>query len=561
MVRHEATVLKQRAQTAPNNGFEIYQERRPAGLVGRFFITLGQLLALLFGAVNVFVHQPAASGQPSLLIVLPLRVMLFFVRPFLDKRIIQQPFPVQFRLRLERLGPTYIKLGQILSLREDVLPKSVTDELRNLLDRLPVVAFERFQGLVQDDLKRPLETIFRWIDRKPLGSASLAQTHRARLHTGERVALKVLKPGVRQTVETDTKLLRLLGRTLQIFLSRYQPARLIDEFSRYTLREVDLRFEADNAEAFAANFKDQPDVHFPKIYREFSTSDILCMEYFQGIKPDARAPAILTRWEKEKVIRLGISATIQMIFRDGFFHADLHPGNLVIFKDASVGFLDLGMVGRFDREVQQRLFYYFYSLVMGDPDNAARYLASLTITAKNSDVDGFRRAVAGLYGRWLRSANFKDFSLAQVILQSVLLAGQYRVQYPSEIILMVKALITLEGAGNLLEPGIDLVEASRRDVRRLLFEQFNPSAIVKASLLVVPELVDILNRSPLVLSEGLKQFESNLRNHNGDRLAGLRMSILAGSCILASAIVFAAGAPWPLWAGLFAIALFGILRR
>jgi ubiquinone biosynthesis protein len=250
-----------------------------------------------------------------------------------------------------------------------------------------------------------------------------------------------------------------------------------------------------------------------------------------------------------------------MIFRDGFFHADLHPGNLVIFKDASVGFLDLGMVGRFDSEVQRRLFYYFYSLVMRDPENAARYLASLTVSGKNSDVDGFRRAVAGLYGRWLRSANFKDFSLAQVILQSVLLAGQYRVQYPSEIILMVKALITLEGAGNLLEPGIDLVEASRRDVRRLLFEQFNPSAIVKASLLVVPELVDILNRSPLVLSEGLKQFESNLRNHNGDRLAGLRMSILAGSCILASAIVFAAGAPWPLWAGLFAIALFGILRR
>jgi ubiquinone biosynthesis protein len=553
-------VLIERAQDAPSHDFEIYQERRPAGLIARFFITLGQLLGLFFGAVNVSIQQQVASGQANMLLVVPLRVVLFFVRPFLDKQIIQKPFPVQFRLRLERLGPTYIKLGQILSLREDILPKSVTTELTNLLDRLPVVAFQRIRELVEDDLKRPLDTIFRWIDPKPLGSASLAQTHRARLRTGERVVLKVLKPGVRQTVQTDTKLLRLLGRVLQIFLSRYQPARLIDEFSRYTLLEVDLRFEADNAEAFAANFKDQPDVHFPKIYREFSNRDVLCMQYFQGIKPDARATAILTPREKEKVIRLGVGATIQMIFRDGFFHADLHPGNFIIFEDASVGFIDLGMVGRFDREVQRRLFYYFYSLVMGDPENAARYLASLTIPSKNSDVDGFRRAVAGLYGRWLRSANFNDFSLAQVILQSVLLAGQYRIQYPSEIILMVKALVTVEGAGNLLQPGIDLVEASRGPIRRLLIEQFNPATIVKASLLVVPELVDILNRSPLVLTEGLKHFEGNLRNSTNNRLGGLRMTILAGSCILAAAILFASGAPWPLWAGLFIMALFWILR-
>jgi ubiquinone biosynthesis protein len=555
-----STVPIERAQDTTSNGFVIYQERRPAGLVTRFFITLGQVLGLFFGAVNVAPRRPAARSQRSMLLMVPLRIALFFVRPFLDKRIIQQPFHVQFRLRLERLGPTYIKLGQILSLREDVLPKSITAELMHLLDRLPVVKFERYCQLIEEDLKRPLDSIFRWIDSKPLGSASLAQTHRARLLTGERVVLKVLKPGVRQTVETDTKLLRLLGRVLQLFFSRYQPARLIDEFSRYTLREVDLRFEADNAEAFAANFKDQPDVHFPKIYREFSNRDVLCMQYLQGIRPDAHAAAVLTASEKQKVIRLGVGATIQMIFRDGFFHADLHPGNLRIFDDASVGFLDLGMVGRFDREVQQRLFYYFYSLVMGDPENAARYLASLTRVGKNSDVDGFRRAVAGLYGRWLRSANFNDFSLAQVILQSVLLAGQYRIQYPSEIILMVKALVTLEGAGNLLQPGIDIVEVSRRDVRRLLIEQFNPVSIMRASLLVVPELVDILNRSPLVLTEGLKHFESNLRNPTSNRLSGLRMTILAGSCILAAAVLYAASAPWPLWTGLFVMAVVWILR-
>jgi ubiquinone biosynthesis protein len=174
--------------------------------------------------------------------------------------------------------------------------------------------------------------------------------------------------------------------------------------------------------------------------------------------------------------------------------------------------------------------------------------------------DGFQAAVAGLYGRWLRP-NFKDFSLAQVILQSILLAGQYRIQYPGEIILMVKALVTVEGVANVLMPGIDIVKVSRSHVQRLLLEQFNPLTIFKASLLVVPELVDILNRSPLVLTEGLKQIESNLKKPSDNPYPGLQRTVLAGFCILAGAILFASAAPWPLWAGLVVLAIFGILRR
>jgi ubiquinone biosynthesis protein len=554
-------VPEARAPAAPNATFEIYQEQQPAGLVGRFFSTQWQLLGLLLGGVNVYLKRQKVAGRYHAPSVLILRLLLLLARPFIDRQLIELPFPVQFRKRLERLGPTYIKLGQILSLREDLLPKSITDELKNLLDRLPVVSFERFEELIRTDLQRPLDTIFRWIDPRPLGSASLAQTHRARLLTGERVVLKVLKPGVRQTVETDTKLLRLLGRLLQYPLSRYQPAALIDEFARYTLREVDLRFEADNAEVFAANFTDQPHVHFPRIYREFSNRDVLCMDYFKGIKPDARAAALLTPSQKQRVVKLGVGAILQMIFRDGFFHADLHPANLIIFRDISVGFIDSGMVGRFDREAKQRLFYYFYALVMGDPDNAARYLASMAIRSQNSDVDGFQRAAAGLYGRWLGSPNSSDFSLAQVILQSIVLAGQYRIRYPGEIILMVKALVTLEGVGNVLVPGMDVVEASRGHMQKLLIEQFNPVTIVKTGLLIVPELVDLLNRSPLVLTEGMKQFELNLKRTPVDPNAGLQQSVLGGACILAAAILYAAGASWFVWAGLFALALVVLLRR
>jgi ubiquinone biosynthesis protein len=546
---------------ASSNGFEIYQEQRPPGLVGRSFITVGHLVGLIFGGANVYVLQQRASGAPLTPWPLLLRILLLFVRPFLDRRLIQQPFPVQFRVRLERLGPTYIKLGQILSLREDLLPKTITDELKNLLDRLPVVSFERFKELIEADLKRPVESIFRWIDPNPLGSASLAQTQRARLLTGERVVLKVLKPGVRQTVQTDTKLLRLVARVLQIFLSRYQPARLVAEFSRYTLREVDLRFEADNAEAFAANFKDQPEIRFPKIYREFSNRDVLCMAYFKGIKPDARAVRILTAQQKDKVVQLGVKAIIKMIFEDGFFHADLHPGNLIIFKDGSVGFIDLGMVGLFDREIRKRLFYFFYSVVTGDPENAARYLVSLTTPARNSDVEGFQRAAAGLYARWFRSSSFRRYSTGQAILQSILLAGQYRINYPGEMILMIKALVTVEGVANSLEPGFDILKSSRGHVQSLMLQQFNPLSMLQASLLVVPELIDVLNRSPLVLSDGLKHFESSLKQAPSDSSKRLQSTILTGFGLLAAAILFAAGAPWPWYVGLGVALLIGLARQ
>lgn len=520
------------------------------GIVGRFFITLQNLLGLFWGNLFDYVRQKKSRGQANTIPLLSLRFILIFVRPFMDPRLLQQPFPIQLRLRLEKLGPTYIKLGQILSLREDLLPKSITDELKHLLDRLPVVSFDRYVEILEKELQNPLESTFLWIDPVPLGSASLAQIHRAKLISRDNVVLKVLKPGVAITIERDVKLLRFFGRLLQIFIPRYQPRRLIDEFCRYTLREVDLRNEADNIEVFTANFRDEPDVSFPRVYRQFSSRNLLCMEYFEGIKPDRLALEKLTSAERKRVIDLGVGAIIRMIFRDGFFHADLHPANLIIFPDASVGFIDLGMVGRFDRDMQKRMFYYFYSLVVGDAAGAARYLASLTIPGRKSNVDGFRRSLEELYDRWLRSPNFYEFSLAQVILKSISLAAEYRIQYPGEIILMIKALVTVEGVGNLLQPGLDVVAVSRKHVQRLLIQQLNPFSIISGSLLVIPELVDTLTRSPLIVNEGLQVLEANLKREPPRRLAGFQGTIFAGFCLLAGVYLLVSGFAWPVWGAL-----------
>jgi ubiquinone biosynthesis protein len=546
-------------------GFEAYQERRPPGMVIRFVEISGQLIATVLGGGFDFVRRKKELDEHRTLGIFLLRIFLALTWPFLDNNIVKQPFSIQFRLRLQRLGPTFIKLGQILSLREDLLPKEITDELKNLLDKLPAVSYERFKELIVDSLNLPLNTMYRWIDPIPLGSASLAQTHRARLISNEKVVIKVLKPGVRKIIETDTRLLRFFGRFLQIFLARFQPARILDEFSAYTLREVDLRMEADNAETFAAYFINEPEVRFPRIHRKYSSHDVLCMEYFNGIKPDEAALKRLTIEQRRQAIDLGVGAIVRMIYRDGFFHADLHPANLMIFKkpgttEISVGFIDLGMVGRFTRDMRKRMFYYFYSLVTGDPESAARYLSSITLPSRRADIEGFRRAASDMYTRWLITPNYKNFSLAQVILQSILMAGHYQIQYPGEIILMVKALVTIEGVGHIFDPEIDIPSAARRHVQAILLQEFNPINLLRDSALVLPEMVDVLRKSPLLLTEGMKVLEANLKKPPTGPLNGVRGTLLSGFCILAGAFILASHGPWYVWAILFILGFFLALR-
>lgn len=547
-------------QDLPNGGFELLQEGPPQTLLRRFWVTQQHLWGLLFGSSVAYVREWTARGQGGSISILTLRALLFFVGPFLDRRIVQQPFPVQFRMRLERLGPTYVKLGQILSLREDLLPHSVTAELQNLLDRLPVVNFERYKSLVEADLKRSLGMAFTWVEPLPLGSASLAQIHRAQLRTGEDVVLKVIKPGVRESIIQDVTLLRLVGRILQLFLARYQPRRIINEFCAYTLREVDLRFEADNADTFAANFRRNPYVCFPRIYREFSGKNVLCMEYFDGKKPTAAAAAQLTPGERSKILDLGVGSILQMIFHDGFFHADLHPGNILIFDDLRIGFIDLGMVGRIEEETRKAMLYYFYSLVMGDPENAARILATLALPGRNADLIGLRRELIDLNRRWVSATRYHRFSIAQLILRSINLAGRYRVYYPEEIILMTKALVTIEGLGNMLEPDLELVTVARLHIQQIIRSEFSPVTVWRRGVIAAPEFFDVLQRSPMIIAHTLQRLEKLNQATPPAPFAGVKETVLAGFALVAVAVLVAAGAPWPAWLALLVISLLLVIR-
>ncbi len=542
--------------------WELLQDVRTPGLVRRFFTTWRHVSGLLLGGLVSSVRSRLRQDpRPEGLTFRLQRIAAALVRPFLDRKLRELPFPVQFRRRLEILGPTYIKLGQILSLREDLLPDDVTTELKNLLDRLPIVPFERYAERVARGLDRPIDAMFTWVDPRPLGSASIAQIHRARTLEGDDVILKVIKPGVRGTLKRDAVLLQTFGRFLQLFLSRYQPRRVIAEFVHYTLREVDLRREADNAETFAANFKDVPGVVFPKIYRKYSSETVLCMEFLDGFKPSDPRARELSASERDLLVDLGASAIIRMLYKDGFFHADLHPANLIVLPGPKCGFIDLGMVGRFDDELRRTMLYYFYCLVMGDAENAARYLASVAHPAPGSDPTGFRREVEEIARRWARASSFEQFSIAQLILESLGVAGHFRMYFPVELILMVKALVTFEGVGHMLKTDIDVAAVSRSHVNGIFLSQFNPLRIARESLRGAPEVVDALVKAPLLVTEGLRFLEKTTRQPPENPFAGMRGTMFAGFCLVAAAILAALGGPWPLWVALFALAFLIAVRR
>ncbi|MGB5344012.1 MAG: AarF/UbiB family protein [Thermoanaerobaculia bacterium] len=531
---------------AAEQDFELYVEVGHKSLLLRLFTIYRHVLGLTFGGLRAYLRS-RPRGQRHGLKFWGLRLTSFLTYPFINRKLARLPFPVQLRKRLEALGPTYVKLGQILALRRDVLPLELTDELKNLLERLPALPFQRYVELVSLELDRPVDEMFSWIEPVPMGSASIGQTHRATILDGDSVVIKLVKPGIREIVRQDVMLLRILGSFLQVFLSQYQPKRMIGEFCAYTLKEVDLRYEAENAETFSANFKDMPEVVFPAIYRQFTTESLLVMEYLPGLPPNNPAVQALSSEERDRIIDIGAAAIIQMLYGDGFFHADLHPGNLLVLPGPMDGFIDLGMVGRFDDDLRRTLLYYFYCLVMGDAANAARYLASIAEGGRKSDRKGFRRDVEEICRRWQRDSTFEGFSIAQLIMESVGRAANYRMYLPVEMVLMVKAMVTFEAVGNLLQPGFDVAEVSKPYITQIFINQFSPLRIAQETMRGAPDLVDALIKAPMLVTEGLKVLEQTTQREPENPFAGIRGTVLAGSCLVAGAIVAASHGPWPVW--------------
>jgi len=517
-------------------------------LIRRLLIVSRQLSGLLAGGLIAYLHHLPPEQQRRHWL---LNTLAGMAQRRLDPALVDLPFAAQLRRRLERLGPTYIKLGQIMAVREDLLPRSVTDELKNLFDQAPAVAFPILRALIETELGQPLTALFRQVEEQPLGSASLAQVHRATTRAGQTVVIKVLKPGVRETVLADLTLLRGLGGILNRLLPHYQPAAMIEEFRSYTVRELDLTTEADNGEMFAACFHATPTIVFPRMHRELSSAGVLTMEFLDGFKPGTPPTFDLSGPERARVVNLGAQAILRMLYQYGFFHADLHAGNLLILpgRPLRIGFVDLGMVGRFEEETRRRLLYYYHALVSGDVEKAAQHLGGIARVGPGGDPEEFRRAVVELSRRFLLRAQRGDFSIARLILESIQLGGRYRMYFRVELVLMVKALVTFEGVGRMVDPGLDVVALSRTHIASIFRGQFKIERLTRELWRNGPELLDLVSRLPELLAQSAR-LPDRPASASVNPLAGMRSALMAAACVLGGVLTLAHTETWLAGSGL-----------
>lgn len=388
----------------------------------------------------------------------------------------------RMRLAMQELGPSFVKLGQILSTRADLLPADLIAELKKLQEDVPPVAFEDIKATVEETIGAPLGDAFESFDPEPLASASIGQVHRARLKRPDGVvdvAVKVQRPRIRQTIERDLDLLYLLARLLERAVPEstiYSPSGLVAEFDRAITAELDYHTEAENGERFARNFEGHPRVRFPKVYRDVSGKRVLVAEFFDGLHI---IKACREGYSGERIAKDAVQIIAQMIFVDGFFHADPHPGNIRILGTAEapvVGLLDLGMVGEISPDMRDKAIDLMWAAVRKDPDDLADALLAMGRPRDKVDMEAFRAEVAKLAKVHLGKP-LKEIQLAAMVRDLVQGAVQFEIEMPVEMMMVGKALMTVEGIGKSIYPELDVFEEARPFFTKLLLQRYSPEKV------------------------------------------------------------------------------------
>ncbi|MCX7807783.1 MAG: AarF/ABC1/UbiB kinase family protein, partial [Deltaproteobacteria bacterium] len=359
----------------------------------------------------------------------------------------------RLRMIATELGPSFIKLGQVLSTRADLLPADVIRELKVLQDRVPPIAFEELRRVVESELGSPIDELFEVFEREPLASASVGQVHRARLKTeynGVReVVVKVQRPNIRSMIECDLELLHLIASAIERAIPEsrvYQPKKLVSEFDRAISAELDFLLEADNALRFLKNFADVPYARFPRVIREFSTRRVLVLEYIEGKKV---YDAVAEGFDPEQIARTALAIAIKSIFEDGFFHADPHPGNVLILGTPSapvIGLIDLGLVGRLTPHLRDKTIDLMVAAIQEDHRGIADALCAMGTLTKKIDRREFEAEVAMLSQKYL-GKTLGEIDVGGLIRDLVQGAQKYGIEIPPDFLLVGKALMTLEGVG------------------------------------------------------------------------------------------------------------------
>ena len=426
---------------------------------------------------------------------------------------IDKPFAVRLRLVCEELGTTFIKFGQMLSMRPDILPKNVILELEKLQDQVPPFDLKTVRETIGVQFGKPFAEIFRSFAEVPEAAASVAQVHRATLLSGEEAAVKIQRPGVRDLVSVDLEILFHLAQLAERHvpeLALFNPKAVVAEFAASIHHELDFLKEARNIEGFRKNFLNDPTVRIPSVYWDYCTEKVICMEFIRGIKISELEKLKQTDCDLPLIARRGVDLVFKQIFRDGFFHADPHAGNLFILPGNVIVPIDFGQVGFVSEFLRERLGRALAAFVNRDARALVKVLNDLELIEDGTVTRELNFDIEHLIN-YYHDISLAQLNLGTIILELIDLIRRHRIRIPADLILLGKAVATMEALGKELDPGIDIAEAAEPYVRKLVLSSIDPFKTAKEVGRFLSDAHDLFRTLPDDASAILKKMR-------GDRL-------------------------------------------
>ena len=488
------------------------------------------------------------------------------------------------RMALEELGPTFVKFGQIMSTRPDMVPRELIAELEKLQDKVPPFPTEDARRIIEEELGSSISSLFSDFSDSPIASASIAQVHKAVLHDGKEVAIKVQRPGIDRIIETDLEIMLHLATLIENHFEKelgiWDPVSIVNEFARVIRKELDFRIEAAHIERFATNFQTDTIIHVPHVYREYSSDRVLTMEFIGGLKVSEITKAV--SGEEAKVRNYGIDPKVvaargadlvlKQIFEHGFFHADPHPGNIKVLRDNIICFLDYGMMGSLSARHREALADILIAIIEKDATKITRTILKISgyRYMQIGDSEKLESDIAELIELYAYRP-LKEIEIGNLLHLIASVVAEYRLKVPPDFYLLAKALVTIEGVGKELDPEFNAMEHAEPFAKKLIWARMSPRRLIKDLYLSALEARLLLRDLPTEARDILariQQGEIKIKfEHEGlnpmletiDRASNRTVfAIVLASLVIGSSLIVLSGVP-PKWHEIPIIGIVGFL--
>ncbi len=410
--------------------------------------------------------------------------------------------PKNARMMLEELGPTYIKLGQILSMRQDLIPPDYAREFSKLQDDIQPFGIEEVEKIIKEELGSDIKDLYESFEEIPIAAASIGQVHRAKLKSGDDVVVKVQRPGIRKIIDADLDIIYSIAAFTEEHLPEaklYRPVEIVEEFERSIKAELDYTQEGRNAEHFAHNFQEDPRIYIPKVYWDCTSMKILTLEYIDGVKSSSFEELAKMEVDRKEIAIDVLKAFMKQVYDDGFFHADLHPGNVFIMRDGRIALLDFGMAGFLSHDMRNLLIDELIAITRGDTALYIELLRDLGSIGDKVDIASLKIDIDNLlykyYGRSLSQLN-----TALILEEMINVLRKYQVRVPANVALLSKGAMTIEGFSSIMDPEINLTIVAEPFAKKAIKDRIRLTNIAGTAYRDISNWSRVLHRAPMKIS-------------------------------------------------------------